>query len=137
MEKYENLLEKYGINPTSSRLIILKAIISQKDTFSLISLENIVETIDKSTIFRVLSLFLEKGLIHEVDDGSGSRKYCFCTCGDADKHKAHIHFTCIKCHKTICIKDITVPKVDLPTEYKTTEISYLVKGICPECGHNL
>ena len=62
MEKYENLLEKYGINPTSSRLIILKAIISQKDTFSLISLENIVETIDKSTIFRVLSLFSKRDL---------------------------------------------------------------------------
>lgn len=133
MEKEMQLLESHGLQPTSSRLRVIGAIMQHTDTFSLMDLENALETVDKSTIFRALNKFLERGIIHEVDDGSGSKKYCFCTCSSSESHKSHIHFTCLKCHKTMCIKNMSVPNLKLPPEFSIVETSCLIKGICPDC----
>ena len=45
---------------------------------SVTDLEDKLDTVDKSTIFRTLTLFLSHHLIHGVDDGSGSLKYAVC-----------------------------------------------------------
>lgn len=41
-------------------------------------LEDALESVDKSTVFRTLSLFAARHLLHEIEDGSGSTKYCIC-----------------------------------------------------------
>ena len=69
------ILEEAGIRLTSSRLLIYEAISEEEDTFSLGSLEDKLQSIDKSVIFRTLTLFREHRLIHSIDDGSGSVKY--------------------------------------------------------------
>ena len=45
---------------------------------SMPELERLLPTVDKSTISRALTLFLAHGLIHAVDDGSGTMKYNVC-----------------------------------------------------------
>ena len=71
-ENYSPILEDAGIRPTSTRLLIYGAICRMSDTFSLTSLEDELQSIDKSVIFRTLTLFHDHHLIHSVDDGSGS-----------------------------------------------------------------
>ena len=45
---------------------------------SLLDLETLLDTVDKSTISRTIALFLSHHLIHSIDDGSGSLKYAVC-----------------------------------------------------------
>lgn len=72
-----------------------------KEAFSLLDLENDLDTVDKSTIYRTITLFLTHHLIHAIDDGSGSLKYAVCSndC-NCEVDDLHTHFYCEKCHRT-------------------------------------
>ena len=128
------ILSKHGIKPTANRLLIFAAMKKLGNTFSLNDLEEDLLTIDKSTIFRTLVLFLEQHLIHSVEDGSGSLKYCVCHReGDCLPEEFHCHFFCEACRRTFCLEEVYPPVVDIPPGYSAHEIHYLLKGLCAGC----
>lgn len=137
MEKdiYLEKLKMRDIRPTAMRILILKAMMQFQKAFSLLDLENYLDTVDKSTIFRTISVFLDHHLIHCIDDGSGSLKYsvcsneCMCSIGDL-----HAHFYCTNCNKTLCLRKIHVPTVALPVGFTLQNINYVLKGLCDECS---
>lgn len=136
MEKgIQETLEQAGIKPTAVRMLVFREISATDGVFCLADMESRLETVDKSSIFRSLCLFLEHGLLHEIDDGSGTRKYCRCSCTDRDRHDSHIHFSCTSCHKTFCIKDISLPSPPVPGNFVIKEVNCVIKGLCPECAH--
>jgi Fur family ferric uptake transcriptional regulator len=127
-------LSKRGIKPTSTRILILKTILKRKEVFSLADLETELQTIDKSTIFRTLVLFLKQRLIHTIDDGSGSLKYSVCDedC-DCSIERQHVHFYCKECKRTFCLRETQVPTVNLPEGFSSESINYVIKGLCSSC----
>ena len=68
------ILEQRGIKPTAIRMLVLKAMMETEQAVSLLDLENKLDTVDKSTIFRTITLFVSHHLAHSVDDGTGDRK---------------------------------------------------------------
>ena len=72
---YLALLAKREIQPTAIRILVLQAMLKAGRSVSLLDLENMLDTIDKSSIFRTITLFLSHHLIHSIDDGTGSFKY--------------------------------------------------------------
>ena len=50
---YLKKLEQREIKPTAIRLLILKTMMQHKEAFSLLDLENELDTVDKSTIYPV------------------------------------------------------------------------------------
>ena len=66
------------IRPTAIRVLVLRTLLEMKQAMSVSDLEAQLDTVDKSTIFRTLTLFLSHHLIHGVDDGSGTLKYAIC-----------------------------------------------------------
>ncbi len=134
-ENYSPILEDAGIRPTSTRLLIYGAICRMSDTFSLTSLEDELQSIDKSVIFRTLTLFHDHHLIHSVDDGSGSHKFCLChNHGHCKSEEEHCHFYCEKCQKTYCLNDDMIPAVKIPEGFSVRKVNYIMKGICAECA---
>ena len=130
-------LEHRGIKPTATRLLILEQLHRGDEMLSLPRLEQLLPTVDKSTISRTLALFLLHGLIHAVDDGSGSLKYNVShqDCGrDGEEEEEHTHFYCTQCHRTFCLKQIHVPVVALPEGFRLESVNYVLKGLCPECS---
>src|SRR5699024_6341674 len=75
---YLDKLARRDIKPTAIRLIILKNMMEAGRAVSLLDLEILLDTVDKSTISRTIALFLSHHLIHSIDDGSGSLKYAVC-----------------------------------------------------------
>ncbi len=129
------LLERHGVKATANRLTVAKTLLEEGRPLSLMELEDIIGTIDKSGIFRSLVLFREHRLVHTIEDGSDGTRYELCLSGDAEKDEdAHIHFFCEACHRTFCIEDVQAPEVCLPEGYIPRTVSYVVKGICPECS---
>ena len=132
---YEQILMQEGIRVTAVRLLVIKALYTQiEGAFSLQDVTRELQTADPSSVFRALTLFAEKGLLHLIDDGSGAQKYCLCHCADHHHHLGHIHFTCTRCHRTLCLTDLAIPAVALPRGFEVEEMEYIVKGICPECA---
>lgn len=78
-DKVITKLGSRNIKPTPNRILVLDAMMSASSPVSLADLECILETVDKSSIFRTMNLFLAHHLVHVIDDGSGSLKYEVCT----------------------------------------------------------
>lgn len=135
------LLESRQIKPTAVRLLVLSALEKAECALSLSDLEARLGTVDKSSIFRTLSLFLNHHLVHTVEDGSGMLKYALCPpdchCGEADHEgleDLHTHFRCERCGKTFCLRSLPVPQVQLPPGFCLTSANYVLVGYCPDCA---
>ena len=133
MNQAEHILQESGIRPTAIRLMVLREIIGYDHTFTLADMEHRMETLDRSTLFRTLMLFVEHKLLHESDNGNGSKLFCRCECGHGHRHAPHVHFTCTACNETFCIKDIDVPHISYPEGYEVEEVNIVMKGVCPRC----
>lgn len=128
-------LEKKGVRATSIRIMVLGALMASSRAMSLSDLETVLDTVDKSSIFRSLEVFEKHHVVHSIDDGTGSIKYEVCEgeeeCTVSDMHT---HFYCEKCHRTYCLKDIEVPVVNLPEGFELHSVNYIVKGLCRDCS---
>ena len=135
-DKYEEILRKREIRPTAMRILILKTMMDSAEMVSILDLENTLETADKSTRFRTISLFMMHNLVHCIDDGSGSLKYAVCNtdCSCSVK-ELHAHFHCEKCDKTFCLKSTPVPVIALPDKFVLNNINYVLKGVCDKCSN--
>ncbi len=132
-------LELKGVKPTANRILILKALKETAQPLSLTDLENILVTIDKSSIFRTLTSFLEHNIVHTFEDGRGLLNYELCTSKSVCNHSdSHIHFYCESCKKSFCMNNIPFPDFQLPKGFTMNSVSFVIKGICPTCekGHN-
>lgn len=133
---YTALLEAHDIKPTANRLIVLRTLDGAGRPMSLTELENKIQTIDKSGIFRTLSLFREQHLVHVIEDGGDGVRYELCHSHDDNiDDDLHVHFYCEQCHQTYCLDHIPVPGIDLPEGFIMSSVNYMVKGICPHCAY--
>ena len=134
----EQVFKKAGIRVTAVRLLIWREIRNSfPGAFSLSDLEDALPTVDKSTLFRTLTLLSESHLLHDIDDGSGSHKFCVCHHDDTLHCTGHVHLTCRVCHRTFCLTDVRIPQVELPEGFVPEEAEYIVKGVCPDCAKRL
>ena len=132
--EHTSLLGDHGIKPTANRLLIVKALASQHHPVSVKDLEDSLLTLDKSSIFRVLTLFREHHLVHAIETGEGIVKYELCQShNEEEDDDEHVHFYCERCHRTICLHDIPVPQIAVPEGYRAEGINVLVRGICERC----
>ena len=134
-KKSLDLLALRAIQPTAIRLLVLKAMLGAGRSVSLSDLEDMLDTVDKSTIYRTLTLFLSHHLIHSIDDGTGSFKYAVCDASCmCEVSDLHTHFHCMKCNRTFCFTNIPTPVVSLPEGFSVDSVNYVLKGLCPDCA---
>jgi Fur family ferric uptake transcriptional regulator len=132
--KYEKRLKEKDIRVTAMRLLILKELDHAQSALSLNELEVLFERVDHVTLYRTIKTFQENQLIHSIIDGTGSVRYALCTKGcTCSLNDSHTHFHCDVCGKTLCLKQIKIPQVELPDEYTIKSLSYVASGVCPEC----
>lgn len=127
-------LESKGIRPTANRILVMKTLMGEQNPQSLSNLERKMVSMDKSSIFRTLTLFLEHDVVHAFEDGRGVLCYELCEeKGACDHHDGHIHFYCESCQRSFCMEDIHIPNFELPEGFYPHSISFVIKGECPEC----
>lgn len=142
MPDVSSLLLSHGIKPTANRIMVAQAIAEAGRPVCLAELDDILDTVDKSNIFRALTLFRESRLVHTIEDETGALHYEMCHCHihegrhpdeiDADDD-LHIHFFCRVCHRMTCLSGLPIPPVGLPDGYEALSATFIVKGVCPDC----
>lgn len=131
----EQTLREAGVRVTAVRLLVWRTIRKEcTGIFNLADLEEVLPTVDKSTLFRTLSLFSDSHLLDTIDDGTGSQKYCLRSAEDPLSGVRHIHFSCRVCQKTVCLTNIPLPEVSLPDGFEVENVEYVAKGVCPKCA---
>ena len=136
MKRIEQQLEQLNIRPTAMRILIYKFIEKQNTALSLTVIENNFDKSDRTTLYRTLKTFEEKGLVHQINDGTGVPKYALCQHEHyAKKHSdLHLHFHCTKCSKTVCLTEHQIPQITLPKGFLLEDVNMLVKGCCDKCS---
>jgi Fur family ferric uptake transcriptional regulator len=131
----EQKLSNKNIQPTAMRILVLNSLLEQNSAVSLSDIEKNLEPADRITIYRTLKTFEGKGLVHMIDDGTGSPKYALCLeeCDATQHHDLHVHFNCVLCKETFCLPDTKIPEILLPDNFTSTEMNLVVKGICSKC----
>lgn len=135
-EDIDSMLQNAGVPPTANRVLVARALSKSSSPMSLADLETELDTLDKSSISRVLALFNKHSIIHAIEDGRGVAKYELCHGHDHhhSQNDMHIHFYCTECQRTFCFEDIAVPPVSIPDNFKINSVNYMLKGLCPDCS---
>jgi len=135
-------LSNHGIRPTQMRSKIYRYLRRKQSAVSFSDLKKVFaeksennKTANRTTFYRNLKIFEDKGLIHQVNDGTGMAK--FAISGENTKSKygtdLHLHFHCTECKKTICLPN-KLPEESLPDDYKINDVNLVLKGICVKCN---
>ncbi|GAA3960268.1 hypothetical protein GCM10022210_04920 [Mucilaginibacter dorajii] len=99
-------------------------------------LESVMNDIDRVTLYRILSAFEEKGIIHKVFDLNGTANYALCTsnCDEGHHHDEHLHFNCTQCKNVYCLNDLQLPAINLPVGFVPQAFTLYATGLCPKCS---
>jgi Fur family ferric uptake transcriptional regulator len=135
-ENFEALLEKHHLKKTAPRLKVLSMLADKNVATSQPDLEGVMNDIDRVTLYRILSAFEEKGIIHKVFDLNGTANYAMCSsnCGENHHHDEHLHFNCTNCKNVYCLDDLDMHGIDLPSGFKLEGFTLYATGLCPKCS---
>lgn len=128
----ENLIRAKQIKVTKNRVTVLKKLIDKDGLFSAEELSSLLK-INIVTIYRILDLFTEKGLLYKTDFREGRSLYEY----QGDNHHHH-HIVCSNCgyvEKTeICISKIKISKIEKNSNFVKIN-SHMLEffGICNKC----
>ncbi|WP_339629735.1 transcriptional repressor [uncultured Maribacter sp.] len=138
MTEIEKTLDNKSIRPTAMRILIYKFMVGKKTAVALADIENAFEKAERSTLYRTLKTFDEKGIVHQIDDGTNISKFALCEpgCNCEIDQDLHLHFHCTHCDKTVCLTEHKIPHINLPSGYIAEDANLVIKGICDTCTHH-
>lgn len=89
---------------------------------------------DRVTLYRTLTTFLEAGFVHQVLGEDGSCRYCPQPAPQPGCPGNHVHLLCTRCGTMQCLADQPMPRVVVPAGFVVEGRSFLARGICGSCS---
>jgi Fur family ferric uptake transcriptional regulator len=134
---YSALLEESGLGYTLNRHRVLEVIgnnnspLSAQQIFKTMSRNAIINRV---TVYRILDLLVEKGLVNRIS--SGRRSFVYGPAAN-ENHPAHPHFYCRSCGNLECLNPESL-NVDTQPLRQTfpgliEHVEVRVDGICKNC----
>jgi Fur family ferric uptake transcriptional regulator len=138
MTEIEKTLDNKSVRPTAMRILIYKFMASKQNAVALTDIENAFEKAERTTLYRTLKTFEEKGIVHQIDDGTNVSKFALCEpgCNCEIDQDLHLHFHCSQCDKTVCLTEHKIPHINLPAGYIAEDANLVIKGICDSCSEH-
>ncbi len=131
-----DILKRSDLRKTPFRIRVLDYFILQPHAaVRNTDLEQNIGDFDRITLYRTLKTFEEKGIIHEVVDGSKDQKYALCH-HDCKVHISdgdHAHFSCKLCGNTYCLDSVGELNIQLPSNYVLDKVQVMLSGTCDNC----
>jgi len=129
----ENKLLHKNTRPTSMRILVYDFLNEQPAAVSLSEIESGFHNADRTTIYRTLKTFEEKGIVHSIQENHTTRyMLCHDGCNEATHKDWHLHFYCRICKQTTCREDFNIPQQEAAA-FRIDEIRLFAKGICEQC----
>ena len=128
-------LQKAGISKTSQRLAVLNILLAATIPLSANTILQTLKTkasIDKVTVYRILSLFKQNGIIREISATGGANYFEMATL----ENPLHPHFSCRNCGAFTCLAPLSYPGtgVNFPKDdYSIDHIEINISGLCACC----
>jgi Fur family ferric uptake transcriptional regulator len=133
---FRNFIRNKGLRNTPEREVIIEEIFSKHDHFDVdelyLRLKRKSKKVSKPSIYRIIPLLLESGLIQEAyfEDGHLHYEHIY-------GHDHHCHLRCITCGKTIEFNEKSIKRIEkrLAEKYgfKVKGHKLEVFGYCQKC----
>jgi Fur family ferric uptake transcriptional regulator len=134
--EYANMLEGRGVDPTPLRQAVLRSVGEESRPLAAAEIMAVVRaqmSINKVTLYRILDLLVDRGLIKRLSAGDRAFRYDM---GETRHHPDHPHFVCHQCGGMECL----CPDV-LPGNLKNVktrgrlikQVEVRFEGICEAC----
>jgi Fur family ferric uptake transcriptional regulator len=143
MDEAEKILRELGLHITVARLTVLNIFLR---TSTIIDHSELMARCEKSinriTLYRTLQAFYEHHLLAKVPSSNGIAKYIYRGTpahGLVPRRKTperHVHLICQDCGKIISLEHFSLPRIDLPKDFKPNFIDLIVNGKCASCAEN-
>lgn len=137
-EKTAKILKNANLRQTKQRQTVLKVLLESENP---ISQDQITTRLNgpakaapnKVTVYRILECLRKKNIIHKAF--TKNRTDFYELANNCSKTQCHPHFTCTKCHKTLCIKNAKIPIAEIADQgFQVKHQKVELEGICPECS---
>lgn len=128
----KTILKENGLKITQNRLDVLAVFLGSEKAFTLLDLEKIFHLKhDRSSIFRSLQLYYEKGIIEKFCNANGISTYTL------DQHKPDCngksHFKCNDCETVVSLPDLPSEYLKILGKSKMETMNLLIEGTCEDC----
>jgi len=130
------ILQNAGISKTSQRLVVLDILLKATMPLSVNTIRQSLETkanIDKVTVYRILSLFRQRGIIREIASAVGANYFEMATL----ENPLHPHFSCRNCGAFTCLAPIPFTQAQelilSKDDYSIDHVEINISGICACC----
>lgn len=132
---HKTIFKKHNVRSTPLRAEIYDVISSKTSAISKKEIEEKLNDLDRITLYRTLKIFEQKGIIHQVVDGTNTLKYASCEnqCSEHNHNHDHVHFYCNDCQETYCLDHVKLPPISEPTGYTVENVNILYSGTCKFC----
>jgi Fur family ferric uptake transcriptional regulator len=127
----EGILKGFGLKKTVGRIKILGALHDAGRPLTGNELCAVLgrDSMDPASIYRALSLFSERGIVHRIGGDDRAARFAL-TKGGGD----HPHFVCRNCGRMDCLNDVSLPEVNVSSRGYLVEQEHLfLSGLCDHC----
>lgn len=130
------VLRRVGLEPTAVRLAVLRVLAGQDQALAAADILAAVRTsqsVNKVTLYRILDLYVEKGLANRHSCGDRAWRYCL---GPRGCGGSHGHAYCVRCGRMECLPG-TEGLIDVAAlgrlDMDVVGIEVRIDGVCAAC----
>lgn len=135
---YRALLQSVGLSGTARRELVLETIGNYHGVLRPSEILRRVRkraSINRVTLYRILDLLVEKGLVHRLSAGDRTFRYGLAA---TPQHPDHAHFRCVQCGRMECLEPGAVPlevkKSGHLQSVTVQRVEIRLDGLCQACG---
>lgn len=130
-------LEQSGQDPTLNRVLVLCALAESDHPLTAKEVHRLVmarHKLNRVTVYRILDLFAEAGVVNRISSGDRSFRYC---ARPGRWRQGHVHFHCTRCGDVQCLEKDVLPfnaqelAESLPMDVENIELR--LDGVCQAC----
>ena len=137
-ERSAALLARAGIGPTPLRLLVVDILEQSDQALAAADILDLVRRrhrVNKVTLYRILDLFVAKGVAGRHSSGDRAYRYCL-GCGFSERPHCHIH--CVRCGRTRCVPVgegvLNLSALGMGLDMDVTGVEVRIDGVCERCA---
>ena len=133
-----DILKQHKIKKTPGRIAIIKALQQNCRPLSESEIrDQMQEAYDRITFYRNIQSLTTAGIIHKIVVDNTTIRYGLNCCEEGHHHRnEHAHFYCEHCQAVLCLQQVKIPELHLPSGFKSSDSDLIIKGTCEKCSHS-
>ncbi len=129
----KSMLKSAKLKVTPPRITVLRCLLEAGRPMSHTEIQERFPDMDRVTLYRTLTAFVEADIAHQVQGLDGMWRFCAHTREEHGCPGNHPHFLCTVCGRMTCLLDQSMPRVAVPEGCDVNGKQLVAYGICSDC----